>query len=768
MREPYIGRSIPRVEDPRLLTGRGCFVDDLAPPGVLHAAILRSPVPHGRIRVLDLESARAAPGVRWACCAADIGLPVPRVPMRMEPHPDIARYEQPVIAESKVRYVGEPVAVVVADSLAQAEDALERIALEIEALPPVIGDPSVSGDQTLLFEEYESNRVITVSGIRGDADAVFERAPYRRRERLSVQRHTALPLETRGLLAEWDSRAGHLRVSGLMKVPFAVRAVLARLLGLPEASVEGVENDVGSGFGMRGEFYPEDFLVPYVSMKLGRPVKWVEDRREHLTAITHAREATCELEIACELDGTVLGFRGEAWFDTGAYVRPNGMTGPRNLAQMISGPYRVSHQRFDVHLVVSSKTPAGSYRGPGRFEADFFRERLIDLAARDLGIDRVQMRRMNLLTEADMPFPLGTVMPWAHRGATTDTGDYRITLDRCLREIGWEEKAASVGREVDGRYHGLGLGCYLEGGSMGPAENARIVMEPDGRFSVYVGSSGVGQGLETVFSQIAADALSVPIERIRGVFHGSTGYVHMGHGTGGSRSTVMGGSAILDAAAALARRLREAAAEQFGCGPQDVRLVDELRTAVAGSRSRSILELAGGESIWADGTFVNQRRTYSYGTHAAHVAVDIRTGYVEVLDYVSVEDVGRIINPMTLHGQVVGAIVQGLGASLLEELVYDEHGQLLTGSLADYLIPGAEDYPRVRSVALEMFPSPISPLGAKGAGEGGIIPVGGVIANAVASALGSLGVEPRALPLTPSKLWTLVAAGRDQVPQNVR
>jgi carbon-monoxide dehydrogenase large subunit len=767
MREPYIGRAIPRLEDPRLLTGRGCFVDDLSPAGVLHAAILRSPVAHGRIRRIDLDDARAVPGVRLVFGAAEVGAPVPRVPMRMEPHPDIARYEQPVIAESKVRYVGEPVAVVVADTLALAEDALERIILDIDPLAPVNGHEDAMSGHTLLFEEYGSNHVITLSGVRGAADGVFARAPYRRKERFSVQRHTALPLETRGLLAEWDSDARRLRVSGLMKVPFAVRSVLARLLDLPEESVEGVENDVGSGFGMRGEFYPEDFLVPFAAMRLARPVKWVEDRREHFTAITHAREVTCELEIACERDGTILGFRGEAWFDTGAYVRPNGMTGPRNLAQMIAGPYRVSHQHFDVHLVVSSKTPSGSYRGPGRFEADFFRERLIDLAARDLGIDRVRMRRANLLTETDMPFPLGTVLPWAHRGATTDTGDYRITLDRCLEEIGWQEKAALQGREVDGRYHGLGVGCYLEGGSIGPAENARVAMELDGCFSIYVGSSGVGQGLETVFAQIAADALSVPIERIRGVFHGSTRYVHLGHGTGGSRATVMGGSAILDAVATLGRRLCEAAAEQFGCTAEEVRLVDEMRTAVAGSRTRSLVELAGGEPIVAEGTFVNSRRTYSYGTHAAHVAVDVHTGRIEVLDYVSVEDVGRIINPMTLHGQVVGAIVQGLGASLLEELVYDEQGQLLTGSLADYLIPGSEDFPRVRSIALEMFPSPISPLGAKGAGEGGIIPVGGVVANAVASALSSLGVEPHQLPLSPSKLWTLISA-RDQVPQNVR
>ncbi|MCE2948999.1 MAG: xanthine dehydrogenase family protein molybdopterin-binding subunit [bacterium] len=756
-RAPYVGRTVERLEDQRLLRGRGCYVDDIDCSGVLHAVILRSSVAHGHIRSIDASAARAMPGVHAVLTADDLPGGVPMVPLRMEPHPQVARYEQPVIAQRKVRYVGEPLAVVVADTPALAEDALSGIAVAIEPLPAVTGWEAAIRDDVLLFEEHGTNQVITLTALRGEVDEVFRTADYTRKERFAVHRHTAVPMETRGLLAEWDAATRRLRVSGLMKVPFAVRAVLARLLALPEDSIEGVETDVGAGFGMRGEFYPEDFLVPYLARALVRPVKWIEDRREHLLAITHAREAECELEIACRRDGTLLGLRGVSWFDTGAYVRANGMTGPRNLAQMIPGPYRIGHLKMEVRLVVSNKTPSGSYRGPGRYEADFFRERLIDLAAADLGIDRVAMRRMNLLTEADMPFSLGRVMPWGHRGATTDTGDYRIPLDRCLQEIGWQTKMALQGRLVDGRYHGLAVGCYLEGGSMGPSENARVVLEPDGAFAIYVGSSGVGQGIETIFAQIAADALGVPIERIRGVFHGSTGYVKLGFGSGGSRSTVMGGSAILDAAANLKRLLRETAAAQFGCLPDEVAIIDDLRTVSAGGRSRSVPELAV-EGLSAEGRFDNDRRTYSYGTHAAHVAVDPATGHVQVLDYVSVEDVGRIINPATLHGQVVGAILQGLGATLMEELVYDAAGQLLTGSLASYLVPAADDYPVIRAVSLEMYPSPISPLGAKGAGEGGIIPVGGVIANAVAAALGSFGVQPNRLPLTPPRVWQLIAS----------
>jgi carbon-monoxide dehydrogenase large subunit len=546
-----------------------------------------------------------------------------------------------------------------------------------------------------------------------------------------------------------------------MKVPFAVRALVAKLLGMPEDQIEGIETDVGGGFGMRGEFYPEDFWVPYAARRLQCPVKWIEDRREHLTAITHAREVECELEIGCTRDGEILALRGTAWFDIGAYIRPNGMTAPRNVAQMMPGPYRIRHLEMRVNLLLSNKTPSGSYRGPGRYEADFCRERLIDLAAQDLGIDRVAFRRRNLLTEGDMPFHLGKVLPFTRDGGHTDSGDYRITFDRALETIGWEEKRNLTGRRIDGKYHGLAVGPYVEGGAAGPAENARVVLRSDGSVEVYVGSSGVGQGLETVFAQIVADSLHVNINRIAGVFHGSTNYVRLGFGTSGSRSVVMGGTALVDAAENLKRAIRVLAAEQFGCDPEEVEIKNEMRTVAARGRLRTLPELIP-DKIEAEGTFTNDRRTYSYGTHAAHVTVDPETGHVQVLDYVSVEDVGRIINPGTLRGQVLGSIVQGLGATLLEQLVYDDEGQLLTGSLASYLVPAAGDFPNIRTESLEMYPSPINPLGAKGAGEGGIIPVAGVIANAVASALSSLGVRTNELPLSPDRVWALIDRARRQ------
>jgi carbon-monoxide dehydrogenase large subunit len=753
-RRPYVGSGVERLEDLRFLTGQGLYVDDLAPANLLHAAIFRSQDAHGRIRAINTAAARAVPGVHAVITAADFGARVPLIPLRTEPLPALARFEQPVLAHGKVRYVGEPIAFVVAESAAIAEDAVGAMLVDIESLPVVADRTASEAGTVLLFEEHGTNHCTTLTGVRGDADSAMRAAAYVRRERFRVQRHTAVMMETRGLLAEWDSRLDKLRVSGLMKVPFAIRALLARLMDLSEENIEAVETDVGSGFGVRGEFYPEDFLVPYASRRLGRPVKWIEDRREHLLASAHAREVECELEIACRADGVILALRGRAYSDLGAYIRPNVVTAPRNIAQMVSGPYRVPHMRMDVSLLLTNKTPAASYRGPGRFETDFFRERLIDLAAQDLGIDRIELRRRNLVTHAEMPYPLATLLPYGS-GGEFDSGDYQVTLDRCLAEIGWEEKAPLQGKLVDGRYHGLGVGCFVEGGATGPKENARLVLEPDGLISVYVGSSGLGQGLETVFAQIAADALEIPIEQIRGVFHGSTGYVREGFGSHASRGTVMGGSAILDAAANLKQIIREAAADQFGCLPADIEIVDGLRAVSSKGKSRMLTELSA-EGFAAEGTFANTKRTYSYGAHAAHIAVDPRTGHLDVLEYVAVEDVGRIINPHTLHGQALGAIVQGLGGAILEDLVYDAQGQLLTGSMADYLLPTAEDFPNIKVISLEMYPSPNNPLGAKGAGEGGIIPVGGVIANALASALGSFGVKPHALPLSPPRVWQMI------------
>jgi aerobic carbon-monoxide dehydrogenase large subunit len=753
----FVGQPIERLEDLRLVRGRGQFVDDLARKDMLYAAILRNSVGHGRIHSIDVAAARALPGVHAVITAADLGERIPVVPMRLQPMPEFEPFAQPVMAHDKVRYVGEAIAMVLADTAAIAEDAVGAIAVDIEPLPAVSNwEGALKGD-ALLFESKGSNVSMKFRAVLGDADAAFKNAPYTRRERFSTQRHTALPMEPRGVLAEWDAENGRLTVSGAAKVLFANRRILAKQMGLAEDAIDMVEYDVGGGFGARGEFYPEDFLIPFAARFCGRPVKWTEDRREHLMTINHAREAACDIEIACTRDGIVLGLRGHAFVDMGAYMRTNGAVGARNIPQFMSGPYRVANIDIDVALLMSNKTPVGTYRGPGRFETDFFRERLFDMAARDLGIDQIEFRRRNLVREADMPYKLATITPFESKDEL-DSGDYQVTLDRALAEIGWRDKAKLKGQCIDGRYHGLAVSCFIEGGAAGPKETARLVLETDGTLTVYMGSSGVGQGLETAFAQIAADAMELPMERINNVFHGSTAFVSDGYGAYHSRSIVMGGSAVLEAAKKLRETMRAEAARRLNCGADEVVLVDERARGPDG-KSLSWAELAP-EPISVEGAFLNHKHTWAYGAHAAHVTVDIKTGHVALLDYVAVENCGRMINPLTLKGQLVGATVQGLGGAFLENLMYDENGQLLTGSLADYLVPTASDFPKIRGFVMESHPSPINPLGAKGAGEGGIISVGGVMSNAIADALSSLGVEPHDLPLTPNAVWQLVQDAR--------
>ncbi len=749
----YIGSPVDRVEDLRLLRGRGIFVDDIHCEGQLFGCVLRSSIGHGILKAVVTTAALQLPGVHAVLTARDLASPTPKIPVRLFPIPELQPFEQPVLAESKVRYVGEPIAFVIAESAGIAEDALDLIEVDIEPLPAVADKTTSRRDERLLFDEAGTNRAVTYEARKGDAEAAFATADYTRREWFDVHRHTGVPMEPRGLVAQWDEEKQHMTVWGAAKAPFAARRILAKLMALPEAAIDMLEFDVGGSFGIRGEFYPEDFLVPFAARHMGRPVKWTEDRREHLLTANHARDAEIELEIACRKDGTILGLRGLAHADVGAYLRTAGNIGPRNLGQFLVGPYRMPNVHIDVAVQLSNKTPSATYRGPGRYEADFFRERLFDLVAADLGIDRVEFRRMNLVSEEEMPYPLPSMGP-APNPTNLDSGVYEETLNRCLQESGWAEKQALQGKLIDGVYHGLAVGCFIEGGAAGPSENARIVLEEDGSASVYVGSALVGQGLETVLSQIAADALEIPMARIK-LLHGSTTYVADGWGSYHSRSVVMGGSAILQAATELRDLIRAAAAKRLGCAADEVRLSGEVATGPDGT-SLSFADVAS-DKLTVEAKFSNTRHTYSYGTHVAHLTVDPGIGRIDLLSYTTVEDAGRIINPKTLHGQAIGAIVQGLGGTILENLVYDGEGQLLAASFADYLMPLATDFPNLRSISLELRPSPFNPLGAKGAGEGGIIPVGGVIANAVANALQHFGADPRSLPLSPPKIWEMIA-----------
>ena len=743
-----IGQPVHRAEDPRFLTGTGKFVDDLKRDGMLHAVILRSSVAHGRVLGIDASAARAMTGVHAVITATNIGENIPLIPLRLANLPEFKAYLQPVIAKDKVRYVGEPIAVVVAETQALAEDAIEGIHVDIERLPAVPDRQAAASGESLLFEDSGSNRAVRYSVSFGDADAAFAKADYTRRESFRCHRLTGLPLETRGLVAEWDAAKKKLAVFGASKVLFFNRRILAPMLGIAEDAIDMVELDVGGGFGVRGEFYPEDFLIPFAARQAGRPVKWIEDRREHLMATNHSREIDCDIEIACTRDGIILGLRGHIHGDMGAYIRTNGGVVPAKAAQFLPGPYRIRDIAITVEALMTSKTPVGTLRAPGRFEANFFRERLIDMVARDLRLDPMEFRRKNLIMEAELPFATGKLVPYEPE-TDFDTGDYHVTFERALSEIGWAEKKSLQGQVIDGRYHGLAAVPFVESGGSGK-ENSRIAVENDGSVTVYVGSSVLGQGLETTLAQVAADTLKLPFERIR-VCHGSTSYVREGFGTFASRSMVVGGSAVMDGCKNLLAAIRAAATERFGLPNEEIAIADGIISA--GGKRASMSEFAGLE---AEGTFATATRTYSYGAHACHVAVDPRTGHVEILDYVAIEDVGRAINPHIVHGQAIGALVQGLGGVFLDQVIYDRDAQILNTSLADYLVPLASDFPNVRAITLELRLSKTNPLGAKGAGEGGMVAVAATIANAVAAALAPLGVEVRELPLSPAHLWNLI------------
>lgn len=766
---PQVGRSLERREDARFLSGRGCFVDDIQRPGMLHAAVVRSPLASARIKSIDVSAALALPGVVAIFRHEDIDTGVKPIPLgAFTPLPGFARFLQTPIAIDRVHFVGEPVALVVAEDRYIAEDALELVEVDYDPLEAVVDVHASLSGKALVHPAQGTNVATNYNVSRGDADEAFARAAYTRKETLKVHRHSAVPLETRGLVAESDDSASTLRVWGATKLLFRNREILSGMLGLPETQVELIEVDVGGSFGVRGEFYPEDFLVPYAARRLGRPVKWVEDRREHFMASNHSREMECTLEIAVDADGIILALRGALMIDMGAYVRPNGGVGPGKVSQFMCGPYRIEHAAFDVTALITNKTPVGSYRGPGRYESSFFRERMVDLAAADLGIDPAEFRMRNLIRPEQMPWHAGSLVPGAPP-TIYDTGDYPAVMAQALQAFDYAGLTALRGKAGDGRLHGVGIGCFVESTGGGPAETARIAISDAGLIHLYIGSSSAGQGHETVLAQILADELDTAVDAIT-VFHGSTSYVAKGWGSYHSRSVVMGGSAILLAAKKLREQVLAALAHKHGCAVDDLAWGrDGTVRSGKGTLAVTLADLAKGaaadpalrEAMEASATYSSSELTYTFGTQVAHVAVDPETAAVEVVRFLTVEDVGRMINPAVVHGQTIGASVQGLGSTFLDHFVYDESGQLLTGSFADYLLATSTDFPNVEALSLEQSKALSNPLGAKGAGEGGIAATGAALANAVEDALRSTGARVLTLPLSPDNIAALLRKARN-------
>lgn len=765
MVQPYIGASITRKEDQRFLTGQATFADDVKLPGMLHATFMRSPHAHARLIAIDTTAALAIPGVVAVYTYDDISAQAKPIPVRLYPLPSLLPFLQYPLANDKVRYVGDPVAIVVAESRYVAEDALDVIDVTYEPLPAVVDMEESLRDETIIHEGPGTNLAAHFVVSTGDIDQAFRDAEYTRKERFKTNRHTGNPLETRGIVASYN--AGELTVWGATKVPHFNREVLSSLLDLPEDKMHFIEGDVGGGFGIRGEFYPEDFLVPFAVIKLGRPIKWMEDRLEHLIAANHSRDVLCDIEIAMKKDGSILGIRAQVYGDMGGYIRTHGSLVPASTAGLLMGPYNVPAYQCGVHCVMTNKTGVGTFRAPGRYESCFIRERLLDMAAADLGIDPAELRFKNLVQPSQMPYNAGRTR--ADGDTVFDSGNYPQGLTKALEQIGYDETNPKRWIDEAGRYHGIGIATYVKNTGRGPYEGARIVVNDTGQVAAYLGITTMGQGHETTMAQICADSLGVTMDVVT-IFHGNTDYIPFGGGTYGSRGTVMGGNAVHLACQNLKERILNLASTFLDTEPANLvfqrgeifRKGEEQGPAllslgeIAGLAANAPSNEGDPPGLETTAYFEADQLTFSYGSHAAHVAVDPETGKIEILRYVVVEDIGRAINPLMVHGQAVGGAAQGIGATLLEELVYDDNGQLLAGSFMDYLLPTSTDVPPIESIVLEEAPSPLNPLGVKGAGEGGIVATGATLANAVSNALAPLGVQVNQLPLSPDFIARLI------------
>jgi carbon-monoxide dehydrogenase large subunit len=755
----FVGSPVRRVEDHDLLTGAGCFVDDVVRPGQIFARVVRSRVAHARIVRVDLEAALRVQGVVAAYTAAD--LPDVHIPIRMLESPAAELVLQPPLAREVVRYVGEPIAVVVAVSQYVAEDAAEEVVLELEPLPVVL-DPvaAAAAGATALHPELGTNTINSVRGVHGaDVDELFAVADVVIRERLRVERHTAIPLETRGLVAEQDPASGRLTVWGPTKVKHFNRQALAQMLGMPKEQIRFIEPDVGGGFGVRGEFYPEDFLVPWVACRTGRPVKWTEDRTEHFIATNHAREQVCDMEIAATTDGDLLAFRARCWINQGAYARTHGgVLLPYVAVRHLGGPYRWAGFDAEAVSVMTNKTPAGTYRGPSQYEPTFFRERMLDRIAAAVELDPAELRRRNLIASHELPYRVDLGEGTAP--LTYSSGDYSLALSQMMKAVDYDGLRAQVAaRRRAGETVGIGIGAYLEEGGFGPWEHARAVPEPDGSFTLHVGIASLGQGVRTALGQIAADALGVDIERVR-ISHRDTDVVSTGFGAFASRSTILGGGAIIGAVANLELVARRAAADALHTPVDEIAV--SFAEGVCTARDGKVVPLAA-LGCAGEHRFEKEASDFSIGVQLAVAVVDRETASAAVERLVVCHDVGRVVNPALVRGQIVGAAAQGVAGALYETLPYDEAGHPLATSFSDYLMPTAVEVPPVEAIVLELAehgPPSSNPLGMKGCGESGIIGTGGAVANAVADALGAAGDEIVALPVRLDRLSVATRSAR--------
>jgi aerobic carbon-monoxide dehydrogenase large subunit len=749
-----IGEAHPRLGGDRLVAGSGRFVEDVRVPGTLHAAVLRSPHAHARLLSIDGKRASELPGVRLLITADDVPAAA-IIPNRVPAPAGADRYLQPAIARGVVRYVGEPVALVVADDPYVARDALELIDVGYETLPAC---PSVAAalapTAPRLFAGTDTNNVATITMRVGDADAGLAGASVVVRDRFRYPRQTAAALETRGLVAvPPDPRGGELHLIGSTKCIHINRTILAPIFGIPLGALRLTEVDTGGGFGVRGELYPEDILVPLAAMKLGRPVKWIETRRENLMAANHAREVEYDVEMGFDAEGHIVGVRALIRADIGAYVRTAALVPAEFGAALLPGPYRMPNYACDLWSVVTNKTPAGTLRSPGRPECNFVRERLLDAGAARLGIDPAELRRRNLVRADEMPYDCGT----KSFGVTTvyDSGDFPALFDELLRRLDYARERAEqkqINARASGPRRGIGLAIYVEKTGLGPFETTHVEVRPDGRLVVDTGAASMGPGLETVLAQILGDALGLPASRFD-VRHADTAAVESGVGTYGSRGTVTAGNAAHLAAQKLIDEAKRRAAARFAVAEADVAYARGVLETRGGRVT--LAELAAERRLAAGASFEVKKLTYAGCAAAVVVDVDRETGAVRLHRVVVGADVGRAVNPALVDAQLVGGVAFGIGNTLHESLEYDALGQLVVGTFMDYALPYAADVPPVDGFYQEVRAT-TNPLGLRGLGECGNPGLGGAIANAVCDALGVRDASFTALPVTPERVFALV------------
>ena len=753
-RRPYIGMSVTRLEDPPLVTGTATFVADLNFSHQVHARIVRSSHAFGRIARIDLSATRAHPGVVAAWVAADLGDLKP-IPYRATSVEGLQPYRQPALARDVVRYVGEPVAIVLATDPYIAEDAADLAIVDIEPSapyldatrePPIFA-PGLSCEPTVLRKGY------------GDVDVAFKASHAVVELTLGVGRHSAIPLETRGALARFDRARGVLELHGAAKRPHWNRDQLAEIFGIPPSKIELYENHVGGGFGVRGELYPEDLLVCFAALKLRRPVKWIEDRREHLVSANQSREQHHHVRAAVDCNGRILAIDETVFHDQGAYVRTHGARVADMTIGLLLGPYRVPNYRAAAHYRLTNKTPAATYRAPGRFEGSFVRERLVEAIGQKLGIEAVEVRRRNLIAAHEMPY--ARKLTALETEVILDSGDYALLIDKALAFAQWDDlQRRATERRAEGEDVGVGFAVFVEKSGLGPSEMVSISVDTDGMVEVITGAASLGQGMETVLAQICADTLGVDYRRVR-VLHGNTNRIAFGFGAHASRVTVMTGEATRLGALKIREKAVEFAAGLLQRDASELDVIDGR--VVAGDEngpSIALGELArqlaptspsreGREpGLSAVAWFHNKHMNYPYGVHIATVRVDRETGGARVESYFVVYDIGRAINPALVEGQIVGGLAQGIGGALMENFVYDQAGQPNSVTLADYLMVTAAEMPPVNVLICENAPSPLNPLGIKGAGEAGVNAAGAAIASAIDDALQIPGFVDR-LPVTP-------------------